>query len=141
MWAILSRNRDTGLLMLRIWLGGVYFWAHAYPMLFRGDVVKTWETVGKSIQNWGITIPGPMFWGFMAMLINNGGILLFILGMLFRPACLLLALVMAVAATARFLADKGSIMGFVQPFHAVELGILFLCMMFIGPGRYSFDRE
>ena len=141
MWAILSKNRDAGILMLRIWLGGVFLWVHGAPMLFKGDVVKTWQSVGEAIQHWGITMPPPKFWGFLAMLTETGGIVLFIFGMLFRPACLLLVIVMSVAATHHFVSEKTFSSGLREASHAMELGIIFFSMMFIGPGKYSFDRE
>ncbi len=141
MWAILSKNRDAGLLVLRIWLGAVFLWVHGVPMLFKGDVVKTWQTVGEAIQHWGIGWPPPKFWGFLAMLTETGGIVLFIAGLLFRPSCLLLAIVMAVAATSHFAAEKTVELGFHKGAYAIELGIIFFCMIFIGPGKYSIDRE
>lgn len=141
MWAILSKNRDAGLLLLRIWLGSVFLWVHGSPMLFKGDVLKTWQNVGEAIQYWGITWPPPKFWGFMAMLTETGGIILFIIGLLFRPACILLAIVMSVAATHHFMIEKTFPSGLREASHAMELGILFLSMIFIGPGKYSIDRE
>lgn len=141
MWAILSKNRDAGLLLLRIWLGVVFLWVHGVPKLFEGDVVKEWDIMGKAIQHWGITWPPPKFWGFMAMLTLNGGSVLFILGLLFRPTCLLLVIVMSVAATHEFMIAKTYSGGLREASHAIELGIIFLSMIFIGPGRYSIDRE
>ena len=31
--------------------------------------------------------------------------------------------------------------GFASAAHPLEMGILFFCMIFIGPGKYSIDRE
>jgi putative oxidoreductase len=141
MWAILSRNRDAGLLMLRILLGGVFLWVHGVPKLFKGDVVETWEFLGKQLHLWAIHWPPPKFWGFLAMLTETGGIVLFIIGLLFRPACLLLVVVMSVAATYHFASEKTFSSGLREASHAIEMGIVFLSMIFIGPGKYSIDRE
>ena len=141
MWAILSKNRDVGLLMLRIWLGAVFLWVHGVPKLFIGDVLKKWEFLGQQMQLWGIGWPPPKFWGFMAMLTETGGIALFIVGLLFRPACLFLTIVMSVAATYQFSTEKTFSAGFASAAHPLEMGILFFCMIFIGPGKYSIDRE
>ncbi len=141
MWAILSRNRDAGLLFLRILLGAVFLWVHGVPNLLGEEVLSRWEFMGKQIGLWGITWPAPKFWGFLAMLTQTGGVLLFIFGLLFRPSCLLLAIVMAVAATHEFAAQKTFSASLREASHAIELGIVFLSMIFIGPGKYSIDRE
>jgi putative oxidoreductase len=141
MWAILSKNRDAGLLLLRIWLGAVFLWIHGAPKLLGDKVLKTWEFLGQQISHWGIAWPPPKFWGFMAMLTETGGIVLFIIGLLFRPACLLLTVVMAVAATFHFATEKTFAAGLQAASHPIEMGILFFCMIFIGPGKYSIDRE
>jgi putative oxidoreductase len=53
-------------------------------------------------------------------------------GVLFRPACLFLFLVMAVAAAMHFRHGDGLKIAS----HAIEDGIVFFGFMFIGPGRY-----
>ena len=146
MWAILSKNRDAGILMLRIWLGGVFLWIHGMPKLlgmeaFGGDPVKGWQWLGEKVMLWHIAWPPAKFWGFMAMLTETGGIVLFIIGLLFRPACLMLVIVMSLGATFHFTAAKTVSIGLADASHAIEMGILFFCMMFIGPGKYSIDRE
>lgn len=141
MWAFLSRNRDAGLLVLRILFGAVFLWVHGVPNLMSDDVLARWEFMGKQIAHWGITWPAPKFWGFLAMLTQTGGVLLFILGLLFRPSCLLLAIVMAVAGTHEFVTEKTFSAGLREASHAIELGVIFFSMIFIGPGKYSIDRQ
>ncbi|MEK0447815.1 MAG: hypothetical protein RL088_83 [Verrucomicrobiota bacterium] len=141
MWAILSRNRDAGILLLRIWLGVVFLWVHGAPTLLDDDVLGRWQFHGTQMGLWGISWPAPKFWGFLSMLVHTGGIVLFILGLLFRPSCLLLAIVMAVAATYEFSTKRTFSAGLREASHAIELGLVFLAMMFIGPGKYSIDRE
>jgi putative oxidoreductase len=146
MWAILSRNRDAGILILRILLGSVFLWVHGVPKLmgmesFGGDPVKGWQWLGEKLELWAISWPPPKFWGFLAMLTETGGVVLFILGLLFRPTCVLLVIVMAVAATYHFSAEKTFSSGLREASHAIEMGIVFFSMIFIGPGKYSIDRE
>jgi len=63
-----------------------------------------------------------------------GGILL-IAGLFMRPTCMLLTWVMIVAASKHLSAGDG-ILG---ASHAIELGIVFFSLLFIGPGRLSVD--
>lgn len=79
----------------------------------------------------------PTFWGFMAAFAETVGGLLFLVGFLFRPATFLLIITMLVAALRHTKAGEG-IMG---ASHAIELGILFLAMFIIGPGKYSIDKS
>jgi putative oxidoreductase len=134
----LSRYRDVGLLILRI-LIGVSFLAHGVPKLLQGPVV--WIKLGHAMEFLGISAY-PMFWGLMSAITESLGGLLLLLGFCFRPACLFLVINMAVATTMHFNTTPGGLMDkwFVAS-HAIELGSLFLSLLLIGPGKYSFDRD
>ena len=125
--------RDTGILILRIGYG-IMFIGHGFPKLEGGP--DTWTLYGETMRNVGIHT-APLFWGFMAGLAESGGGLLFMLGLLFRPACLLLLLTM-VLATINHLAQGD---GFIPVSHPVEVGLVFLAFLFIGPGQYSLDAR
>jgi putative oxidoreductase len=127
----LTRFRDFGLLLLRIGLG-VAFIFHGYPKLFGGP--HTWEAVGgmANIEFY------PVVFGFIGACIEFFGGILLILGFLFRPVCLLLAAQMAVALFAHHL-PHGDPYGVWS--HPMEDGIVFLCLLLIGPGAYSIDRK
>lgn len=129
----LSRYRYAGLLILRIGFG-VMFIIHGLPKLSGG--VTAWTRVGGAMQYVGIDFL-PAFWGFMAACSEVFGGVLLMLGFLFRPACLMLLATMAVAATMHF--GKGD--GFNVASHAIEDGIVFLSLLFIGPGKYSIDKD
>lgn len=136
MWAFLSRNRDAGLLVLRLALGGFFIWAHGWSKLAGG--VDTWKKIGGAMENVGIHF-WPAMWGFFATMAETLGALLFAIGLFFRPACLALVITMTVASITMYQRASGG--GISGASHAIELGIIFFAMIFIGPGKYSVDRD
>ena len=78
----------------------------------------------------------PMAWGFMAAFSEFAGGLLLVLGFFTRPACFFLFATMIVAISTHI--SKGD--PFLKYSHAMEAGILFLSLIFIGPGKYSLDN-
>ena len=125
--------RSFGLLLLRIGIGAMFI-LHGWPKLAGGAAY--WEAVGKAMEVVGIT-QAPVFWGFMAGLAETLGGLLLVLGLFWRPACLMLLAIMLMA-TARHLAVGDA---FNDYSHAAEAAILFLALFFIGPGKYSLDSK
>jgi len=125
-------NPDIGLLIIRVGIGLSYFFLHGLPKLMGGP--ERWERVGSAMQYLGITFGYP-FWGFMAAFAESIGALAFALGFLFRPATTLLFLTMAVAFSYHM--GKGDTLN--QASHALEMGILFLGMLFMTPGKYALD--
>jgi putative oxidoreductase len=130
----LTRFRDWGLLFLRVALGAFYIYAHGWRNLAGG--VHTWHDLGLATRYVGIHF-APVFWGLMAALSETLGCVLFIFGFLFRPACLLLFITLAVASAMHL--GKGQ--GWGAAAQAVELAILFFSLLFIGPGKYSLDKN
>lgn len=129
----LGKYRNTGLLILRVGLG-VTMIMHGFPKLAGGPA--GWEGLGGSMKVIGVNFL-PVFWGLMAALAETIGGLFLILGIFFRPSNILLVFTMAVAALVHF--GKGE--GLDGASHAIELGIVFLSLIFIGPGRYSVDKK
>lgn len=129
----LSKYSDVGLLIIRVGLG-VMFLMHGYPKVMGGP--EKWEKLGGAMGNVGITFL-PVFWGFMAAIAEAGGGILLALGLFFRPACILLAFTMLIAATVH-IKDEGTIM---SASHSIEVGIVFLGLIFTGPGKYSVDKK
>lgn len=128
----LARFRDEGLLLMRLGLG-VMFLLHGGPKLVGGP--EKWAQIGRAVGYLGIHF-FPHGWGLLAALSEFGGGLCLILGLFFRPAALLMAGTMAVATTMHF--GKGD--GLMVASHAIELGIVFVSLALIGPGRYSIDK-
>lgn len=130
----LSQYQDAGLLIIRLGLG-IMFILHGQPKLFGG--VEAWESLGaKGMGALGVNV-APAFWGFMAGFAEFAGGILLILGFFFRPACLLLLFTMIVAATTHLVGGDGIKVAS----HAIEAGVVFLGLFFIGPGKYSLDSK
>lgn len=130
----LGRLRNTGLLLIRLGVGLSFILLHGYPKLMGGP--ETWAMVGQSMGNLGIEY-FPTFWGFSAGLIETLGGVLLIVGFLFRPTCILLAFIMLVAMVQHLSAGDG--WGVAS--HALEVGMVFVGLLFVGPGKYSIDKR
>jgi putative oxidoreductase len=128
----LSKYKDFGLLFLRIGIGGMFIF-HGAPKMFGGP--EGWERIGASMAIVGIKFL-PVFWGFMASFSEFIGGICIILGLFFRPACILLTITMTIAASGHL--SRGE--GLRRAAHAIENGIVFLSLIFIGPGKYSLDE-
>ena len=76
------------------------------------------------------------FWGFMAAFSETICMGLLLIGLAFRPSCVLLVITMTVAA----LSDYHTKGGLGAASHALELCLLFIALIFIGPGKYSVDQ-
>ncbi len=126
----LTRYRDQGLLLLRVALGAFHIYALGWHLLAGG--ARRWVELGHAMAHLGIH-SGYVFWGFMAAFSQTIGCVLFLLGLFFRPACILLFVTMCVAATTHPNLPTAA--------HAIELAILFFCMLFIGPGKFSLDKS
>jgi len=107
---------------------------HGYPKLTGG--VKSWEAVGESTKYVGIHFL-PVVWGLLAAVVETFGGFLLIIGLAFRPVCLLLIINLIVAALYHF----GTGGGLGEAAHAIEDAIMFAGLLFVGPGRYSVDKK
>lgn len=130
----LDKYRDFGLLILRVGIG-IAFIMHGYPKIMGGT--ETWNGLGQALGAFGLNLPANVqtIMGFLAALSETGGGALLVLGFLARPACLALLSTMVVATVMHI--KKGD--GFGGYSHALEAGIVFLSLFFIGPGKFSLD--
>ncbi len=133
MWSKLSNYRDVALLFFRLTFGTFFIYVHGLPKLAGG--LPKWRALGGAMKHVGITL-WPGFWGFMAAFSESIGIALLILGLAFRPSCLLLVITMSVAALSDYRAH-----GMEGASHAFELALVFAALIFIGPGKYSVDKS
>lgn len=128
-----SRFRNIGLIILRIGLG-VMFILHGYPKMFGGP--EMWAEVGTAAQYVGLDF-APMFFGFLAGVIEFFGGIFLILGLFFSPSVIFLMIVMIVATFKHLKTGDG----FAYYSHSIEMGIVFLSLFFMGPGKYSLDNK
>ena len=129
----LNRYQALGFIILRLGIGGMFMW-HGSEKLAGGP--ELWRKIGAAISHLGVHGAYNIF-GFMAAMSEFGGGLCLILGLFFRPACFFMFFTMFVAATMHL--TQGD--GLPKASHAVEAAILFLSLMFIGPGPYNLDEK
>ncbi len=121
--------KDIGYLILRLGLGALIA-RHGWPKITGGP--EMWTKIGESTSAVGITF-FPLFWGFCAAFAEFAGGICVAIGILFRPACVLIIITMLIA----FLSSLGGTSTFNDWNHAAEMGVAFLAMLFMGPGKYS----
>lgn len=125
---------DEGLLILRIGLG-VMFMVHGWPKISGGP--EKWLALGEAMNHLGISF-APAFWGFMAAFAEFFGGLLLLVGLLARPATFLLAFTMLVATVMHLKSGHDFVPKVSYP---LELMIVFLGLLLLGPGRISLDHK
>jgi putative oxidoreductase len=128
----LAKYRDTGLLVMRLGLG-IAFLIHGLPKLTGGPAV--WKSIGAAMGNIGIH-HWPVVWGFLAAVTEGIGGLLLILGAFYRPTCLLLTFVMIIATLQVYGTHDFKIYS-----HPLKMAVVFFGLAFIGPGRFSIDKD
>lgn len=127
-----NRNKDLGLLLLRIGIGGAFILIHGFPKITGGP--ELWKGLGSTMGNLGITFM-PEFWGLLSALAEFGGGILLLLGLFTRPAAFLMAFNMVVALTMHFTnLDPWSKIA-----HPLELAAVLLAVLIAGAGKYSLD--
>ncbi len=130
-WSSLDRYRDHGLLLLRLGFGLVFIWYHGWAKITGGP--ERWTGLGSATESLGIGF-APLVFGFLAAFAETVGALCIVLGLFFRPAALLLGMVMLVATSNHFVTGQGT------PAHSFKNLWVLLGLVLIGPGRFSLDR-
>ena|ERR1700761_4396157 len=129
----LGTYKNFGLLIIRVGLG-IMFIYHGLPKLMGGPA--EWTKLGSATGYIGIHT-WPMFFGLMSAVTETFGGFLLILGLIFRPVCLLLLINLLVAAA--MMLGKGE--GIDGAAHAIEDAVVFAGLLFVGPGRTSIDKK
>ena len=127
------RQHDLGLFLLRVAVGVIMI-IHGVPKFLGGTEIL--KEVGSAMVNLGVTYV-PVFWGFMAAFSEVLGGLLLIVGFLFRPACFLLGFTMVIATLLNYSIENS----FRSVAHPLTMTFLFFSLIFIGPGRWSLQKE
>jgi len=128
----LNNHKDMGLLLLRIGVGLSFIFTHGGPKIAGGP--ELWEKIGHVMSNYGITFL-PLFWGLMATLSEFAGGILVLLGLYTRTAAVFMAFTMLTAFINHL--SRHDPWGVVS--HPVEMLAVFLCLIFLGAGRYSLN--
>ena len=131
--ASLIKKGNFGLLLMRVMLG-VCMVMHGMPKMAGGS--DTFEALGRAMEVFGVTY-FPVFWGFLAALAETLGGVLIIIGYQFRLAAFFIAMVMLVACLYDYNPEKV----FQSISYPLELFSVFIALVFIGPGKFSIDRE
>jgi putative oxidoreductase len=134
MSSALDRHRDAGLLLLRIGIG-LSFMNYGAPKLLGG--LATWEELGHAMRYLGITF-APAAWGFLAAASEFFGGFALVVGGLARPAAFFLVCTMVVATVQHYGRGDGYSGG---AFHSIEMGLVCLSLLVMGPGKYSLDQK
>lgn len=132
-WSGLSRYQDLGIVIVRIGLG-LMMMVHGWPKV-AGGAVK-WEGLGRAMGAIGIEV-APIFWGAAASFTEFFGGALIVVGLATRPAAALMVFTMFVAAAHHLNAGDG----ITGASHAIETGLGFLALLFVGPGSLSLDSR
>jgi putative oxidoreductase len=125
----LAKYREFGLLLLRVSLGALFIILVA-PVLMGGS--GAWSRFGSGIRVLGIHSHYAM-WGFLGALLVCIGAVLMTFGLFFRLGvlfCLAVAIVYALMTSRGF---HGALV-------PLELCLVLLSVLFIGPGKYSVDK-
>ena len=131
----LTRFRDFGLLLLRLGLAAVFLY-NARHLMFDGP--EKWKHLGAAMKYLGVTA-WPAFWGLLAAFSEFFGAILIAFGFLFRPACLLLAITMTVAAIMHLKTEPHD--AFQKASWAIDMAVVFWSLILIGPGKFSVDKN
>lgn len=127
-----DKHREFGILVLRLGIGLMFIF-HGWPKIAGG--AAGWMKLGMAMSYLGISF-APVFWGFMSAAAEFIGGILLVIGLLTRPTAVVLAFNMLVAVILKF--STGAGLGGAS--QAIEVGIVFLSLIFIGPGKYSIDK-
>ena len=129
------KNKDLGLLLIRLGIGGSMLIFHGFGKITSGPEV--WANLGSSMRHLGVDFL-PVGWGFMAAFAESFCSLLIMLGALFRPATLLLAFNMLVALIHHLsLPADAAGSGWIGASHALELLVIYFALFLTGPGKYK----
>jgi putative oxidoreductase len=129
----LSKYRETGFLLFRASLGLIFIILIA-PILWSGQ--GSWEHFGSAMRYLDFHSHYE-FWGFVGAILGCAGGVLMILGLFFRIG-VLFALVVTLVHLVAVWHSRGE---FLVRLPAFEMSILLVSLLFIGPGKYSVDKN
>lgn len=130
----LDRGRDFGLLVLRLVVGATFVY-YGWMKIMGGNSV--WSGVGSAAGNFGFK-EGYVYWGFGVALVELLGGVALVLGMMVRPAALLIFCVMVGATALKFHGlDLGSGDSASDLFYPASIAAVMVSLFFSGGGRFA----
>ncbi|MDQ2825130.1 MAG: DoxX family protein [Verrucomicrobiota bacterium] len=129
----LSKYRETGLFLFRASIGLIFIILIA-PVLWNGP--GSWAHFGSAMRHLDFH-SHYQFWGFVGAIAACTGGILMILGLFFRIGVLLVLAVTLVHLAVLW--DSRS--DFYARLPALEMSILLVSLLVIGPGKYSVDKN
>jgi putative oxidoreductase len=133
MFKSLAKHADLGLLIGRLGVGAIFV-VTGWHKLSGGQAA--WTHYGHAMASLGINFM-PNIWGLAAALSEFAGGILIVVGFFFRPAAALIAFTMLVAAVSTFREHPHN---FMQYSRAIEMFCIMIVFLFVGPGKYSFEK-
>jgi putative oxidoreductase len=127
----LGKYRETGLLLIRVSIGLIF-------IILLGPVLwspGSWDDFGSAMRHLDFH-SHYKFWGFTGALLGCVGGILMVLGLFFRIGVLLALVVMLVHLVALWSA-RGDLY---TRLPALEMSILLVSVLLVGPGKYSVDK-
>ncbi len=129
----LGKYRETGLLLFRASIGLIIIMLVA-PVLWNGQ--GSWERFGSAMEH--LDMHGHYkFWGFVGAVLGCTGAILMVLGLFFRVGTLFVLIITLI----HLVGVWDSHHDFHARLPALEMSILLLSLLFVGPGRYSVDKS
>ncbi|MBV8141373.1 MAG: DoxX family protein [Verrucomicrobia bacterium] len=132
MFKSLAKHSNLGLLIGRIGIGAIFI-VSGWHKLSGGQ--SAWTHYGHAMASLGINL-FPNVWGLIAALSEFAGGILLVLGVLFRPAAILIFLTMLVACVSTFREHPHNFTQYSRP---IEMLCIMFVFVFVGPGKYSFE--
>lgn len=132
MWKLTFFHKfsDFGFLIMRVVVGGSFV-MHGYPKFFGGP--EKWAVLGSMSG----APTAHLALGFLAAFAEFVGGIFLVLGLMTRVMCLLLVGTMLGALNYHI--AKGD--GYTAYSHALEMVGVFAGLFFMGPGKYSIDKQ
>lgn len=128
----LGKYRETGLLLIRVSIGLIF-------IILLGPVLwspGSWDHFGSAMRHLDFH-SNFKFWGFTGALLGCIGGILMVLGLFFRIG-VLCALVITLVHLIALWSARGDIY---TRLPALEMSILLLSLLLVGPGKYSVDKN